>query len=225
MITPTTNPLNYSLPGSYIPFESEDNPGEEKTSQPSAYILSLSVNTNTSIEITTYNNNALAQRSPEQVNKAASSDEARQLTTVELKEKIRLEVENQFLAQLKKFIDENPEMKEMLFEFYSNNPEALQKVAGGEIPEYFNVDNTAKRILDIYFSQYDGGDRQEFVDRAKGIIKQAYSEVEGQFDGGLPSIVYATRDKIMEILDKFAAGEDISDFISIPNLVNELEEA
>ncbi|MFC1562059.1 hypothetical protein ACFL4Q_03590 [candidate division KSB1 bacterium] len=121
------------------------------------------------------------------------------------------------VAQLKNIIHEQvlAAVKESLGLFYKENPEAIEQVSRGEIPEYFNVENTAQRILSIYFNHYtEGQDRVEFAERAKGIINQAYGEVEGLV-GELPDIVLETRKKVMEILNKFAAGEDISDFMQI----------
>ena len=119
-------------------------------------------------------------------------------------------------AQLKAQIHEQvmKQVKDSLGIFFKENPEAAEEVSRGEIPDYFNVDNTARRILDIYFNHYsEGEDKEGFVERAKGIIEQAYGEVAG-IVGDLPGIVLETREKVMEILDRFAAGEDISGFMS-----------
>ncbi len=121
------------------------------------------------------------------------------------------------VAKLKDLIHKEvmAQVKDSLGAFFIENPEAAEQVSRGEIPEYFNVENTARRILNIYFSRYEEGeDKQAFVERAKEIINQAYSDVEG-IAGDLPEIVLQTRDKIMDILDKFAAGEDISNFMNV----------
>jgi len=130
------------------------------------------------------------------------------------KEGIRREIELQTVQLLKKYLEEFPEVKRNLKEFFENNPEALDQIKVGEIPEYFNVENTAKRILDIYFSRYNGEDKKTFAERARSIISQAYHEVE-QIVGTLPDIVIQTRDKVYEILDKFSKGEDVSEFVKI----------
>ncbi|MFC1564554.1 hypothetical protein ACFL6G_06425 [candidate division KSB1 bacterium] len=121
------------------------------------------------------------------------------------------------VTKLKSLIHEEvlAQVKDSLGTYFKENPEAAEQVSRGEIPEYFNVENTARRILDIYFSRYEEGeDKTSFVERAKEIINQAYGDVEGMV-GELPEIVLQTRDKIMEILDRFAAGEDISDFMTL----------
>ena len=141
------------------------------------------------------------------------------------KAEIKKQIEMQTYQLLKQYMNKSPELKQSLKDFFVNNPEALEQIELGEIPEYFNVENTAKRILDIYFSQYNGEDKAEFAERAKSIISQAYGEVEGMV-GMLPGIVQETRDKIYEVLDKFANGEDVSDFINLPEIstVNSVEE-
>ena len=105
------------------------------------------------------------------------------------------------------------QVKYYLGTFFTENPEAVEQVSRGEIPEYFNVENTARRILDIYFAYFEEGqDRTAFVERAKSIIEQAYGDV-AELVGELPAIVLQTRDKVMEILDIFADGGDVSEFM------------
>lgn len=136
------------------------------------------------------------------------------------KDQIHDQVQARAISLLNSYLGKNTELKTSLGDFFRNNPEALQDISEGKIPDYFNVDNTARRILDIYFQRYDGGDRQAFVDRAKGIINQAYNEVEGEV-GALPDIVHETRNKIMDILNRFAAGGDVSDFVEVPSAANQ----
>ena len=141
------------------------------------------------------------------------------------KTEIKKQIEMQTYQLLKQYMNKSPELKQSLKDFFVNNPKALEQIGRGEIPEYFNVENTAKRILDIYFSQYNGENKAEFAKRAKSIISQAYGEVEG-IAGTLPGIVQQTRDKIYEVLDKFANGKDTSDFINLPEFstANSVEE-
>ena len=136
------------------------------------------------------------------------------------KDEIHDQVQARAISLLDSYLNKNTELKTSLGDFFRNNPEALQDISEGKVPDYFNVDNTARRILDIYFQRYDGGDRQAFVDRAKGIVNQAYSEVEGEV-GALPDIVNETRNKIMDVLDRFAAGEDVSDSVEVPAPANQ----
>jgi len=105
------------------------------------------------------------------------------------------------------------QVKISLRSFFEENPEAVEQVSKGEIPNHFNVENTARRILDIYFSRYKEGDNKaDFAARAKEIINTAYAQVQ-EMIGDLPEIVLETQKKVMNILDKFSHGEDISDFI------------
>ena len=99
------------------------------------------------------------------------------VNVVQLREKIH----NEILAQVKEF----------LTGFFEKNPEAVERISKGEIPEYFNVDNTTRRILNIYFSRFEEGqNKEEFVAHAKDIIKQAYGDVEGLVRE-LPEIVFS----------------------------------
>jgi hypothetical protein len=105
------------------------------------------------------------------------------------------------------------QVKSFLGSFFENDPEAVEQVGNGEIPEYFNVDNTARRILNIYFSHYqEGDDKMKFAERAKSIIEQAYGDV-GEIVGDLPEIVLETRIKVMQILEDFVNGGDVTDFL------------
>jgi len=137
----------------------------------------------------------------EQIKQISNKEDIEVSDVVKLKDLIHKEV----MAQV----------KDSLGAFFVENPEAAEQVSRGEIPDHFNVENTARRILNIYFSRYEEGeDKQTFVERAKEIINQAYSDVGG-IVGDLPEIVLQTREMIMDILDRFAAGEDISGFMNI----------
>ena len=147
---------------------------------------------------------------------AGESDEA-DLNEVALVNQTRLEIrqqiQDQTLSLIRSFLLDSPELRESLGNFFTENPDALKQVAQGEIPDYFNVENTARRILDIYFNRFDGQDREAFGERARSLIDQAYEEVSA-LAGGLPGIVQETRAFINRTLDDFIAGQDISDRIS-----------
>jgi len=104
--------------------------------------------------------------------------------------------------------------KQLLAEFFEQNPEALEEVQQGQIPEFFNVDNTARRMLNIFFSKYNGEDPGSYAEYVKSIIEQAYSDVESMVGGGLPDIVQQTREKVFQLIDDFANGEDITNFLN-----------
>ena len=87
--------------------------------------------------------------------------------------------------------------------YFAENPDALEQVQNGEIPDYFNVENTGDRILDIWLSEFNGeADVNEFTDQVKEYINQAYSEVSSMF-GGLPQLVQDTQQYVMQQLDNF----------------------
>jgi len=91
-----------------------------------------------------------------------------------------------------------------LHAYFSNNPEDLKAISEGMIPDYFNVENTGQRILDIWLKPFDGSENvYDFIEKVKENINQAYSEISGLF-GGLPELVTSTQDYIMQELDKFA---------------------
>jgi len=126
------------------------------------------------------------------------------------------EIDAAEIRRLKQLIHEEvlAQVKDSLGAFFSENPEAAEEISRGEIPEYFNVENTARRILMLYIPHYhDGEDKQAFVEQAKKTINQAYGDVEGLV-GILPEIVLRTKEFIMEMLEKFADGEDIYQFLN-----------
>ena len=102
----------------------------------------------------------------------------------------------------------------LLAEFFEENPEALKDIEAGKIPDHFNAENTARRILNIYFSRYEGEDPKTFVEQVRALIEQAYQDVEQIIGGELPGIVQETRELIFDLLDDFAEGEDISEFLN-----------
>lgn len=183
-----------------------------------SFRLSISAKSDTVNESATYSMPVQDySKNVEKMNESQTQDvENQQDLKGGTKEEIREQIKMQTIALLSQYMSKNPELKDSMSQFFNDNPTAAVEIAQGKIPEYFNVDNTAKRIVDIYFNRYDGGDRKAFVERAKNIISQAYNEVGGDV-GTLPDIVYQTRNKVMEILDKFAQGEDVSNFVKVPD--------
>jgi len=114
-------------------------------------------------------------------------------------------LKEQFQAK-KELIDQT---RAFLGKYFNEHPEALNDIQNGKIPEYFNEENTARRILSIFFSRYEGTeDRSAFADRAKSIISQAYSDVQGIVGGELPQVVQDTRKLVFEMIDSFKNGEN-----------------
>ena len=108
---------------------------------------------------------------------------------------------------------EGKQAKESLKNYFEENPEDLKKIEQGEIPDYWNQENTAKRIFDIALLGYkDGMDKKEFFHKSSKIVEQAYSEVE-KIVGKLPDLVNNTKDAVLKGLQEFSDGKKISEII------------
>ncbi len=96
-------------------------------------------------------------------------------------------------------------------EYLEENPEDLEKIEQGVVPEYWNKENTAKRIFDIALLSFNKDDNKEdFYENSKKFIKQAYSEVE-KLIGKLPDLVIETKEAVLKGLDDFRNGIDSSE--------------
>ena len=93
-----------------------------------------------------------------------------------------------------------------LGDYFANNSEDWEKVQNGIVPEYFGVEKTAQRILDIWVPKNPNGPID--VDYVKGYINQAYSEVAQMFGGKLPQLVLDTQQYIMERLDEYETDNE-----------------
>ncbi len=90
-----------------------------------------------------------------------------------------------------------------LGKFFAENPEALEQVKNGEVLEYFNVENTGQRILDIWLPGYDESiDLEEWIEKVKKYVERAYGEVSAIFNG-LPDPVMQTKEYVLMKLDEF----------------------
>ena len=82
------------------------------------------------------------------------------------------------------------------------------------VPEYWNQENTARRIFQIAMMGYtEGMDRGEFADRAIAMVKQAYSDVGAMLGQEFPQLVLDTKQAVLDALDQFKGGagpEEIS---------------
>ena len=75
------------------------------------------------------------------------------------------------------------------------------------VPEYWNRENTARRIFQIAMMGYaEGTDRGEFADRAMAMVKQAYSDVGAMLGQEFPQLVLDTRQAVLDALDQFKEG-------------------
>ena len=111
--------------------------------------------------------------------------------------------------------------------YFTEHPEDLAQVQKGEIPDYFNVKNTAQRILQIWVGDKPPeGSSTEWLQDIKDLIGQAYQEVTGML-GELPQLVLDTKDYIENQLDQWITestknkeNKDVPDMMSVQN--NEL---
>ena len=81
-----------------------------------------------------------------------------------------------------------------------------------EIPEYWNKENTARRIFFIALLGYqEGGDREEFADRAIAMVMQAYRDVGSTLGFEFPDLVLDTRQAVLDALVQFRGGAALSE--------------
>ncbi|MFP4547450.1 MAG: hypothetical protein ACLFQM_04915 [Fidelibacterota bacterium] len=101
--------------------------------------------------------------------------------------------------------------KEALSEYFTSNPEDLKEIEKGNIPEYWNQENTAKRIFDIAVQGYKKDmNIEDFGKKAEDFVTKAYEEVENLI-GNMPDLVKETREAVMNGLDQFRDGTPISE--------------
>ncbi len=107
--------------------------------------------------------------------------------------------------------DEAEKTSQSLKEYFDSNPDALKDIQNGNIPEYWNKENTAKRIFDIAMQGYEEGmDKETFYEKTEKMINQAYSEVR-QNIGSLPGLVEETQAAVLDGLAQFRDGTSISE--------------
>lgn len=96
--------------------------------------------------------------------------------------------------------------------FYQNNPQALDQISQGKIPDYFNVENTAKRQFDIALWSYnEDDDINEFYNKAVDLINLAYEDTEKRLPFELPGIVKDTKEAVLYALEQFKDGVNKDD--------------
>ena len=89
--------------------------------------------------------------------------------------------------------------------YYTEHPEDWAQVQQGEIPDYFNVENTAQRILQIWVGDKPPeGSSASWLQNIKDLIGQSYQEVSDMI-GGLPQLVLDTKDYIENKIDQWIA--------------------
>lgn len=78
-------------------------------------------------------------------------------------------------------------------------------------PVYWNVENTAGRLVDFATGLYQGGDRGEHVDKMVEAMKRGYAEAAQAFGGTLPEIADDTIDLAVTLLEEWAADDATSE--------------
>jgi hypothetical protein len=87
-----------------------------------------------------------------------------------------------------------------------------EAVAMEGIPEYWNKENTARRIFAIAMMGYEeGGDREAFADKAIAMVKQAYNDVGATLGFEFPQLVTDTKEAVLSALEQFKDGSVLSD--------------
>ncbi len=101
--------------------------------------------------------------------------------------------------------------------YFADNPEALQQVAAGEIPEYWNVENTAKRMFGIVTAGYNQEmDVEQFYQTAVDFVNQAYDEVHDMIGFDFPSLVTDTKEALLNGLEQLKDGVAVDEIQFAP---------
>lgn len=131
--------------------------------------------------------------------------------------KVKQNVVSQVTNLFKKFRDDKASelsgsTLENMKSYFDQNPEALEEVSAGKVPEYWNQENTAKRIFSIaLMGLKEGMTREEFYENAKGMIDQAYGEVHGMLGFDFPQLVLDTKEAVLNGLEQFRDGTEAED--------------
>ncbi|MFC1618951.1 hypothetical protein ACFL45_03300 [Candidatus Neomarinimicrobiota bacterium] len=87
-----------------------------------------------------------------------------------------------------------------------------EAVAMEGIPEYWNKENTARRIFTIAMMGYEeGSDREAFADKAIAMVKQAYTDVGATLGFEFPQLVTDTKEAVLGALEQFKSGSALSE--------------
>ncbi len=84
--------------------------------------------------------------------------------------------------------------------------------------EYWNVENTAQRLVDFATGLYRGDDREKHVDKMVEGMKRGYAEAARAFGGTLPEIADDTIELAVQLLEEWAGGaggqEELLDLVA-----------
>lgn len=131
---------------------------------------------------------------------------------------MRNTVEQQMDALFASFTqgDENKKLAGMardeLGDYFKENPEALQQIANGQMPEYWNIENTASRMFDIVTAGYSGEeDLEGFYNKALDFVNQAYDEVQLTIGFDFPPLVQDTKEALLDGLQQLKDGVSVDE--------------
>ena len=78
------------------------------------------------------------------------------------------------------------------------------------LPEYWNRENTARRIFSLAMMGFEEGtDRTAFADQASAMIKEAYRDVRADLGREFPQVVLDTRDTVLQALEQLKGGASL----------------
>ncbi len=133
---------------------------------------------------------------------------------------LRESVDNQLNALLNSFsqTEGNTNLagktKDELNDYFTENPEALEQIANGKIPEYWNVENTAGRMFNIVTAGVtEETNRESFYTKALDFVNRAYDEVQEMIGFDFPPLVQQTKEALLNGLEQYKEGADIQDII------------
>ncbi len=116
------------------------------------------------------------------------------------------------------YLETKKAIQEQLARFLGSHTTGAPKMGEDEavvpdgIPEYWNQENTARRIFAIALMGYqEGSDRGEFMAKAIAMVKQAYSDVGSALGFELPQLVTGTRQAVLDALEQFRGGAALSE--------------
>lgn len=133
---------------------------------------------------------------------------------------IRSQIQDQVENYLSRLIDGGSNDKLVgqaqsdLKNYFQENPDALDEIAQGRIPEYWNAANTATRLFNILLAGYNESiSRETFYEKAMALTDQAYGEVHTLIGHDFPDLVLKTRSVLEDALKQFKDGADPSQIV------------
>ena len=133
---------NYELSYQKVnPYREQSKLQENSSNKDNGYKVSLSAESKTASYSAVYTkdgNNTDKTTENNEIQKP-SNDSSKSLGAT--KAEIKKQIEMQTYQLLQQYMNKSPELKQSLKDFFVNNPEALEQIERGEIPEYFKVEN------------------------------------------------------------------------------------